>query len=108
MQVREQADNKGLPEFMGKNMTYILCLSQVAEHESLPPVWEELADAPKRKHLTTLKSAFDDKARWLGVCSPIGVTPGLLKMNLSLRFCLDHRDNLGMGLHQFCLEKHMA
>ena len=27
-------------------------------------------------------------------------------MNLSLTFRLDHRDNLGTGLHQFCLGHH--
>ena len=33
-------------------------------------------------------------------------THGLLKMNLTLGFHINHIHNLGMWLHQFCLGKH--
>ena len=54
-QVGERSKSKGLPEFLGKNLTYLLCLGQVEEHASLPPVWKALDDAPKKHHLTTLQ-----------------------------------------------------
>ena len=34
------------------------------------------------------------------------MTPGLLRITLSLRFCPEHSVNLGTGIHQFCLGKH--
>ena len=33
---------------------------------------------------------------------------GLLKLTLSLGFCLDHRDNLGTGIHQFWIGQHTS
>ena len=41
----------------------------------------------------------------LEVRSPTGATPGLINMTLYLGFRLEHRDDLGMGIHQFILRK---
>ena len=82
---------------MGKNLTYLLHLYQVAYHESLPPIWKVLVGAPKRQKLMCLQQAFDDTARRIGVRAPIVATPGLLNMTLFISFCLNHRDYLGDG-----------
>ena len=37
--VIEKPENKGVPEFMGTNPTYLLCLYQISKHESLLPIW---------------------------------------------------------------------
>ena len=58
--------------------------------------------------MKTLQRALDDTARRLRVQAPIVVTPGLLNLTLSLGFLLDHRDNWGMGLHQFGLSRHTS
>ena len=49
---------------------------------------------------------FNDMVKQKGVRTPIVATPGLLKMTLSLSFCLNQRDNLGTGIHRFCLRQH--
>ena len=104
--MRDQAENKGVTKFLRKKLTYVLCLSQVAEHESLPPVCKSMADASNKKQLTTLQKDFDDRAWWLGVHAPIVATLDLLKMTMSLSFHLNNRDNLWTGLYQFCLGQH--
>ena len=71
-------------------------------------MWKALADSPKRQHLITLQRKIDDTAYRMSVCAPIIATPSLLKMVLALEFHLDHRDNLGTGLHQFCLIQHIS
>ena len=62
-----------------------------------------MVDAPKRQQLTALQCAFDDTTWRLSSRALIIVTPSLLKITLTLGFYLDHRDNLGTGLHQVCL-----
>ena len=80
----------------------------MAEHNSLLSVWRVLSDAPKSHHLTALQRAFGDTAWRLGIRPPIVATPGLLKITLSLIFHLNHRYNLGTGLHQVCIGQHSA
>ena len=104
--MRDQAENKGVTKFLRKKLTYVLCLSQVAEHESLPPVCKAMADTSNKKQLTTLQKDFDDRVWWLGVHAPIVATLDLLKMTMSLSFHLNNRDNLWTGLYQFCLGQH--
>ena len=94
-------DNKVVPKFMGTNLTYPLCLTQVAEHEYLPPIWKDMENSPKRQQLINLQRVFDDMAQRMGVRTPIVATPGLLKITLSLSFLTDHMDSLEMGLHKF-------
>ena len=106
--VIEQSKNKGVPYFMGNNLTFLLRLSHIYEHESLPPVWKALASATKYHQLTCLQWEFNNAARWLGACAPIVVTPGLFKMILALSFCLEHRDDLGTGIHMFFLGQHTS
>ena len=57
--VWEQEESKGVLEFLGKNLNYMLHIAHVVDHESLTLVWRELGDAPKRQHLVTLLRAFD-------------------------------------------------
>ena len=101
--MRERADSKGVSDLLGKNLSYLLRLCQVADHNLLLPVWKELSDSPKRQQLTTLHHIFDDMAQWMGVCAPIITAPSLLRLYLTLIFRLNHRDDPGTGLHQFCL-----
>ena len=44
----------------------------------------------------------------MSVSAPIIATAGRLNMTIALEFCLDHRDNLGMGPHQFCMGQHTS
>ena len=67
---------------------------------------KELARAPKRQHLTTLQRALNDTPRRLSARAPIVATPGLIKLTLDLGFRIDHRYNIGTGLHQFGLNQH--
>ena len=101
--VRERDKSKGVPKFLVEKPAYLLCLCQVAEHASLPPVWKALVDAPKRHQMTTLQSAFDNTARRMSIQAPIVMTPSLLNTTLSIGFHIYHRDNLGKGIHQFYL-----
>ena len=105
-QVREKSKRKVFPNLLGKNLTYLLLLFQVAEHASLPSMWKMMVDAPNCQHITTFQRVFDDTSQRLSVGSPIIVAPILLKMTLDLVFHLNHRDNLGTGLHLFYLIQH--
>ena len=75
---------KGVPDLLGSKLTYLLSLSQVANHEDLPPVWKELAGAPKHQHLMNLKRYLNAPDWRLSFHAPIVVTPGLLKLTISL------------------------
>ena len=77
-------EDKGIPDLLGSKLTYLLSLSQVANHEDLPPVWKELAGAPKRQHLMNLKRYLNAPDWRLSFHAPIVVTPGLLKLTISL------------------------
>ena len=43
----------------------------------------------------------------MGVHSPIVAISGILNMNLSPSFRLNHRDDLGTGIQPFCLGQHI-
>ena len=90
-------------DLLGYNLAYLLRLRQVAAHEDLPPVWKELTGALNCQYLTTLQRSLEDTAWRLSVRAPIITTSGLLKLALALGFLLEHRDDLGLGLHQFVL-----
>ena len=97
--MREQSDNKGFPKFLGTNLTYLLRLTQVIEHESLPSTWKAPAYAPKRQHTINLQRESYKTSGQLGVRAPVVTTPRLLNMTLSPSFRLDQMDDLGTGLH---------
>ena len=105
---RKADDKKGVPDLLWTNLTYLLYLGQVSAHEDLPPICKELSEAPKREHLTTLQRALDYTSHRLSIHAHIVPMPGLLKITLALGFCLDHQDDLGMGLHQFGLSQHTS
>ena len=100
--------DKGILNLLGNNLIYLLHLGQLSAHEDLPLMWKYLAGLPKCQHLATLQRALDNTARHISVCAPIIETTGLLKLTLALIFSLDHRDNLGTGLHQFGLVNHTS
>ena len=51
----------------------------------------------------TLQMALNNTTRLLSVHAPINATPGILKITLELGFCLEHRNDLCLGLHKFGL-----
>ena len=91
---------KGIPELLGYNFTYLLRLGQVAALKDTP-AWKEPTRAPKHQHMMTLQKDLGNISHCLSVCTPIIATPGLPKLTLALGFCLDHRDDLYTGTHQF-------
>ena len=95
-------------DLLGYNLAYLLRLRQVAAHEDLPPVWKELTGALNCQYLTTLQRSLEDTAWRLSVRAPIITTSGLLKLALALGFLLEHRDDLGLGLHQFGIGQHTS
>ena len=72
---------------------------------SLPPVWKA-RNALKQQQLTTLQRVFEDTALRLSIHDLFFATPGLLKLNLTIGFCINHRDDLGTGNKQLCLGYH--
>ena len=92
--VIERVESKGVPDLLGKNLTYLLRLCQVAYNTSLPPMWKILEEYPKCQQFTTLHHTFDDTARRLGVQETIIGTPSLLKISLALGFHLNCTDDL--------------
>ena len=60
------------------------------------------------QHMTTLHRVLNDTAPRLSIWSPIIVTPGLLKLTLALGSCLEHRDDLGLGIYKFGLVQHIS
>ena len=79
-------DEKGIPDLLGSNITYVLCLWQVVAHKDLPPIWKDLVESPKCQHLVTLQMALDDTACCLSICASIVATLGLLELTLALGF----------------------
>ena len=71
-------------------------------------MWKVLEDSPKRQQLTTIQRAFYDIARRLSIRAHIIATSSLLNMDLSLGFRLDHREDPGTDLHNFCLGQHSS
>ena len=41
-QARKEDDKKGVPDLLVTNLTYLLRLGQVSEHETLSLIWKEL------------------------------------------------------------------
>ena len=106
--LRNQDESKGVPNILGTNLAHFLRIFQVTEHASLPPVCKSLADVPNFQHLTTLQRAFDNATQRLSIRAPIVAIPVLLNMTLTLGFSFNHRENLCMGFHQFCLGYHTS
>ena len=71
-------------------------------------MWKELAAPPICQHLMTLQRALDNTTRRLNVQAPINATPELLKITLTIGFRLEHRDDLGSGLHKFGFVQHTS
>ena len=90
-QARKVEEEKGVPDLLGTNMTYLLHLGQVYGYEALLPFYKELTGVPNLHHLKTMQRALDDTAYCLSVRAPIVTTPGLIKLTLSLGFYLEHR-----------------
>ena len=78
------------------------------KYEVLSPIWKDLLVVLKRQNLTTLQRVLNNTSRRLSVRVPIVAMTSLLNITLSLGFLLDHRDNLGLGLHQFGLIQHTS
>ena len=105
---RQAVEEKGVPDLLGSNLTYLLLLRQVAAHEDLSTMWKELLGSPKCQHMMTLQKAFDNTAQRLSIRAPIGVPTGMLNLNLALGLRLEHRNDLGSGLHQLGLGQHTS
>ena len=58
--------------------------------------------------MTTVQRVLDNTACSISVHAPIIMATGVIKITLSLGFCLYNRDNLGTGLHQFGLGQHTS
>ena len=71
-------------------------------------MWKELSGPLNRQHLTMLQRALEDTAWRLRIHAPIVATPGMIKITLELGFYLEHRDGLGLGLHQFRIIQHTS
>ena len=56
-----QADaEKGVPDILGYNFTYLLHLSQVATHKDLPIVWKELMGPSERQNMKKFQRSLDN------------------------------------------------
>ena len=108
VQDHKSDDEKGIPNLLGTNLTYLLHLGQISAHEDLLPIRKELVGGPNRQYLTTLQRALKNTSLRLSVRAPISAMPGLIKFTLALRFLLDHRDDLGTGMYQFGLGQHTS
>ena len=58
--INDQPDNKGVPEFLRTNLTYLMRFSQVFKKKSLPEVLWGLYDSPKSKQIITLQCTFEN------------------------------------------------
>ena len=108
MLAHKAGNEKGIPDLLGKSLTYLLRLGQLSANEDLSPIWKELTVSPKNQHPTTLQRDFSNTARCFSICTPIIAILDLLNLTLSLGFILDHQGNLGTGLHQFGLGQHSS
>ena len=104
--VRDKKENKGVAEYFSANLTHLLNLVQVTNSKALLPVLEALAWATKHQKLLVLHRAFDLVAEDMGLRAPTILTPSLLKLVLTLRFRMEIRDNLTMGIHLCVLGQH--
>ena len=105
---RQTDAEKGVTDLLGSNLAYLLRLSQVADHKDLPTMWKELAGSQNHQHMASIQRDLNDTALNLSFRAPIFATSGLLKLNLSLGFRLEHHNNLGLGLHHFGLGQHSS
>jgi hypothetical protein len=101
-QLRRVADSTKTPQaHFGTAIRTILRLCQVSHESMLPPLYRELAKAPKRQELGVIQAAVDDAATALGVHVSLVVTPHLGKKLATLAWKMSDADDLSTGVHPF-------
>ena len=80
----------------------------MTDAKDLPPVWEALTRATKYQQLLVLQRAFNMDAEDMELRAPTITTPSMLKLVLALRFRMESRYDLPIGIHPFVLGQHTA
>ena len=93
-QSRKADKYKGVPDLLVTNLTYLLRLVQVFEHEAIPPHMEGACGIPEA-------SAPDNAAEE-------GQQNRSLTKHLRAHILLNQWDDLSMGIHQFGMVQHTS
>ena len=72
---------------LGSIAQSLLCLANVATTANIPPIWQELAEAPKAQYQNIVQCHLDEALihQGRGMCTHI-ITPSLAKKLASLEF----------------------
>ena len=104
------ANEAKMPDtLLGSTAQSLLCLANVATTANVPPLWQELANAPKVQYCNIVQCHLDKAliCQGRGTCTHI-VTPSLAKKIASLEFCMLDMDDLSTGIQPFILIQTLA
>jgi hypothetical protein len=106
---QEQADRqaassiKTIEEYFGASTHTLLRICQVANSSLLPPVYQTMADYGKKKERITMQRAIDDAMSQMGLSQLHFVVTADLANKLSSLMWKAHPEDLGQGVHPFCV-----
>jgi hypothetical protein len=101
---REQNSSRTPEKCFGRNgVLKLLRLCQVPTSESLPDMWIQMANEPRRQDgIVTIQQAFDSTAQGLGLFGVhIPITPDLVAKIRSVALEMSNEDDLTTGIHPF-------
>jgi hypothetical protein len=104
-QADRQAANsiKTIEEYFGASTHTLLRICQVANTGLLPPVYQTMADYGRKKERITMQRAIDDAMSQMGLSQLHFVVTADLANKLSSLMWKAHPEDLGQGIHPFCV-----
>jgi hypothetical protein len=106
---QDQADRqaassiKTIEEYFGASTHTLLRICQVANTGLLPPVYQTMADYGRKKERITMQRAIDDAMSQMGLSQLHFVVTADLANKLSSLMWKAHPEDLGQGIHPFCV-----
>jgi hypothetical protein len=94
---------KTIEEYFGASTHTLLRVCQVANSSLLPPVYQTMADYGKKKERITMQRAIDDMMSQMGLSQLHFVVTADLANKLSSLMWQAHPEDLGQGIHPFCV-----
>ena len=98
---RRAATAKSPDSMLGQTILSLLALAHVGTSAQLPPVWQDLAQAPKGGQRAAIQARINDEAMTISPQVPIKMPPSIVAHTIGLEWATAHPSDLSTGIHPF-------